>query len=97
MNDFMTDMGILDADSILENIKHDNMATNDDAISKICKVTEALSMKCSNRCQDRGSSNETSKANMRVWMGRGGGGGGGGGGGVWYSLFIKNLAHYSFH
>ena len=21
-------------------------------------------------------------------------GGGGGGGGVWYSLFIKNLAHY---
>ena len=24
----------------------------------------------------------------RVWMG-------GGGGGVWYSLFIKNLAHYS--
>ena len=86
MNDFMTDMGILDADSILEDIKHDNMATNDDAISKICKVTEALSMKCSNRCQDRGSSNETSKANMRVWMG-----------GVWYSLFIKNLAHYSSH
>ena len=36
MNDFMTDMGILDADSILEDIKHDNMATNDDAISKIC-------------------------------------------------------------
>ena len=27
---------------------------------------------------------------MRVWMG-------GGGGGVWYSLFIKNLAHYSSH
>ena len=26
-----------------------------------------------------------------------GGGGGGGGGGVWYSLFIKNLAHYSSH
>ena len=24
-----------------------------------------------------------------------GGGGGGGGGGVWYSLFTKNLAHYS--
>ena len=24
-------------------------------------------------------------------------GGGGGGGGVWYSLFIKNLAHYSSH
>ena len=23
--------------------------------------------------------------------------GGGGGGGVWYSLFIKNLAHYSSH
>ena len=23
--------------------------------------------------------------------------GGGGGGGVWYSLFIKNLAHYSPH
>ena len=22
---------------------------------------------------------------------------GGGGGGVWYSLFIKNLAHYSSH
>ena len=30
---------------------------------------------------------------MRVWIG----GGGGGGGGVWYSLFIKNLAHYSSH
>ena len=29
---------------------------------------------------------------MRVWIG-----GGGGGGGVWYSLFIKNLAHYSCH
>ena len=27
----------------------------------------------------------------------GGGGGGGRGGGVWYSLFIKNLAHYSSH
>ena len=25
---------------------------------------------------------------LRVWMG---------GGGVWYSLFIKNLAHYSSH
>ena len=30
---------------------------------------------------------------MRVWMGGGGGVGGGG----WYSLFIKNLAHYSSH
>ena len=27
---------------------------------------------------------------LRVWMG-------GGGGGVWYSLFNKNLAHYSSH
>ena len=27
---------------------------------------------------------------MRVWLGVGGGG-------VWYSIFIKNLAHYSPH
>ena len=30
-------------------------------------------------------------------LARGSGWGGGGGGGFWYSLFIKNLAHYSSH
>ena len=42
VNDFLTDMGILDADSILEDIKHDNLAAHDDAISKTCKATEVL-------------------------------------------------------
>ena len=63
VNDFMTDMGILDADSILEDIKPDKLATHDDAISKTCKGIEVLSMKCSNWSEDRGSIIETSKAN----------------------------------
>ena len=32
---------------------------------------------------------KTDQICMRVWME--------GGGGVWYSLFLKNLAHYSYH
>ena len=54
MNDFMTDMGILDTDSILEDIKHDNLATHDDAISKTCKGTEILSMKGCHWSQESG-------------------------------------------